>query len=119
MENLSEDCVRLILEKAGKDKVIKLACYSLDFLINKPDSGDACLYSSLSRFLFGIKTEIVRVYRNTCEEAASGGHLEVLKYAHENGCPWNELICANAARYGHLEVLKYLHQNGCPGEATT
>ena len=39
--------------------------------------------------------------------AAMGGHLEVLKWAHENGCPWNEYTCSSAARGGHLEVLKW------------
>ena len=24
-----------------------------------------------------------------CNEAARGGHLEVLRYAHEKGCPWH------------------------------
>jgi hypothetical protein len=42
------------------------------------------------------------------------GFLNMLKYLHENGCPWNEWACANAALGGHLEVLKYLHENGCP-----
>ena len=26
----------------------------------------------------------------TCSWAAHNGHLECLKYAHENGCPWDE-----------------------------
>ena len=64
----------------------------------------------------------------------------MLQYAHENGCPWNELTCRYAAeeatwrccstrtrtgargrvyvqircRGGHLEVLQYAHENGCP-----
>jgi hypothetical protein len=44
---------------------------------------------------------------------ARGGHLELLKYLHDNGCLWNVLACKGAARGGHLEVLKYLHDNGC------
>lgn len=35
----------------------------------------------------------------------------------ENGCPWNELTCIFAARYGHLEVLKWAIENGCPFDA--
>ena len=46
--------------------------------------------------------------------AAEGGHLECLKYAHENGCPWDEWTCSMAAFNGHLECLKYAHENGCP-----
>ena len=46
--------------------------------------------------------------------AARNGHLECLKYAHENGCPWDKFTCADAARNGHLECLKYAHENDCP-----
>jgi hypothetical protein len=50
----------------------------------------------------------------TCVNAARSGRLKVLKYAHENGCPWNEETCINAAMSGRLEVLKYAYENGCP-----
>ena len=56
---------------------------------------------------------------NTCINAAKNGHLECLKYAHENGCLWNEGICYYAANYGHLECLKYAHENGCPWDKCT
>ena len=49
-----------------------------------------------------------------CKYAAKNGYIECLKYAHENGCPWNEETCPYAAKYGHLECLKYAHENGCP-----
>ncbi|ATZ81196.1 ankyrin repeat domain-containing protein [Bodo saltans virus] len=55
----------------------------------------------------------------TCEYAASKGHLECLKYAHENGCPCDINTCLNAAYYGQLECLKYAHENGCPWNANT
>ena len=42
------------------------------------------------------------------------GHLEVLKYARENGCPWDETTCAAAAKNGHLETLKWARENGAP-----
>ena len=44
---------------------------------------------------------------------------ECLKYAHENGCPWDEKACSNAALFGHLECLKYLHENECPWDKET
>ena len=50
---------------------------------------------------------------STCE-AAARGHLECLQYAHENGCPWDEWVCHEAAKGGHLECLKYAHENRCP-----
>ena len=51
--------------------------------------------------------------------AAYGGHLEVLKWARENGCSWDEDTCARAARWGYLEVLKWARENGCPWDKST
>ena len=84
----------------------------------------------------------VRGMKDTCANAAYNGHLDCLKYAHENGCPWDERIhaqmqhtmgiqialnmlmkmaahgirytCSSAAYNGHLDCLKYAHENGCP-----
>ena len=33
----------------------------------------------------------------TCWGAAKGGHLEVLRWARENGCPWNPSECLTAS----------------------
>ena len=38
----------------------------------------------------------------------------MLKYAHENGCPWDRSTCYWAASGGHMAVLKYARQNRCP-----
>ena len=38
----------------------------------------------------------------------------MLKYLHENGCPWDERVCEEAAKKGHLDVLKYVTENGLP-----
>mgnify|MGYP003969262511 CR=1 FL=1 len=38
----------------------------------------------------------------------------MLKYARENGCPWDRWACIYAAKNNNLEMLKYLHENGCP-----
>jgi hypothetical protein len=42
--------------------------------------------------------------------AAEQGNLEMIKYCVANGCPVNGIACACAARSGHLECLKYLHE---------
>jgi hypothetical protein len=55
----------------------------------------------------------------TCAHAAMNGHLEVLKWARANGCPWDWWTCANAASYGRLEVLKWARSNGCPWNVWT
>ncbi len=58
-------------------------------------------------------TDRVRIPNECCREAASGGYLEVLKWAHANGCDWDADTCAYAAQGGHLEVLKWARANGC------
>jgi hypothetical protein len=55
----------------------------------------------------------------TCAEAALGGHLELLQWARANGCPWNYSVCENAAQGGHLNVLKWARANGGPWGSST
>ncbi len=50
---------------------------------------------------------------NTCHEAAKNGHLDILKYAHENGCAWNLDTTTSAAVNGHLECFQYAIEQGC------
>ena len=40
----------------------------------------------------------------TCTFAAKCGHIEVLKWARENGCPWNEHARSLAALRGYVET---------------
>jgi len=51
--------------------------------------------------------------------AAYNGHLDCLKYAHENGCPWDQSTTAYAALSDHLNCLKYAHENGCSWDIST
>jgi len=47
-----------------------------------------------------------------CANAAENGHLEVLKYLHEEvKAPWDSGTAAFAARKGHLHILKYLFES--------
>jgi hypothetical protein len=55
----------------------------------------------------------------TCVYAAQNGHLDVLQWARQNGCPWDEETCAFAAQNGHLDVLQWARQNGCPWSVST
>jgi hypothetical protein len=54
-----------------------------------------------------------------CSFAAGNGQLECLKYLHENGCPWDNFTCSYAAENGQLKCLKYAHENGCPWDEWT
>ena len=51
--------------------------------------------------------------------SATLGHLDVLQWAHESGCPWDETTCSGAARRGHLEVLQWARAHGCPWDHET
>jgi hypothetical protein len=55
--------------------------------------------------------------KDTCSEAAGGGHLEVLQWLRANGCPWplpwDIHPCSAAAGGGHLAVLQWERDNGC------
>jgi hypothetical protein len=49
----------------------------------------------------------------TCHTAAAGGYLEVLKWLHITGCPWDSGTCSAAAKGGYLEML-WARAHGCP-----
>ena len=56
----------------------------------------------------------------TINATACQGNLEMVKYCVANKCPINERACAFAALYGHLECLKYLHEEAkAPWDSTT
>jgi hypothetical protein len=52
-------------------------------------------------------------------QGCTRGHIECLKYAHENGCGWDTLTCSKAAQGGHLDCMKYAHENGCEWDTET
>jgi len=54
---------------------------------------------------------------STCFAAAMGGQLNMLKWARQHHCPWDELTCTLAAEFGHLEVLRWAWEHGCPWDA--
>ena len=51
-----------------------------------------------------------------CALAAASGHLDILKYLHENGVPWDYKTCAFARENNHLECLVYALDNGCQND---
>ena len=58
-------------------------------------------------------------YNQVCSYAAIGGHLDILKWARENGCLWNANTCTWATKYGHFNILKWARTNGCPWNKDT
>ena len=45
--------------------------------------------------------------------------VALLRWARENGCPWDERTCAAAAAAGNLEVLQWTREHGCPWDEKT
>lgn len=43
----------------------------------------------------------------TCIIAASNKNMDMLKYAHEHGCPLQSFMLYEAARVGNIEAIKY------------
>jgi hypothetical protein len=55
----------------------------------------------------------------TTQRAVDAKAMECLKYAHENGCAWNFHCCSLAAKHRSTTVLEYLYENGCPTRSDT
>ena len=56
---------------------------------------------------------VVRCDASTCTAAASGGHLDVLKWARQELIPWGEDTFDEAVKNGHFELLRWAHGEGC------
>lgn len=52
-----------------------------------------------------------------CSLAAKNGKLASLRYARENGCPWNEWTPFYAVAHGHVDCLRFALETGCPRNA--
>ena len=60
--------------------------------------------------------ERLSVGARTCR-AWKGGHLELLRWARENGCPWNADTCGTRRAAGS-DLLRWARENGCPCDVT-
>ena len=56
--------------------------------------------------------------RGTGPPAGQQPREECLRYAHENGCPWDENTTCMYAAEGE-KCLRYAHENGCPWDVYT
>jgi hypothetical protein len=50
---------------------------------------------------------------------AQGGQLDVLKWAREHLCPWDETTCEAAAAGRDTELLQWARMHDCPWDART
>ncbi len=120
------------LREYTPDEIERLIMFDLDLDIPMIE---ACLYpsyDSLNRMLRNGCTNIpshLRRHSNIKLAAAGSGisfgitpkktdtvtrYFRCLKYAHENGCPWNSDTYKAAVSSGIDHVINYLNANGCP-----
>ena len=91
---------------------------------------EMCMYAAGDgdlRILKWLRQHGARWNEYTLMDAAACGHLDVMQYAIENGCPMNATVSYPTAEAGwmgydeddSLETLKFLHKHGCPFDAGT
>jgi len=51
---------------------------------------------------------------NVCAGAAAGGHLSLLQSLRSQGYIWDERTTDEAVTHGHVSVLRWAIENGCP-----
>ena len=78
-----------------------------------------CLKHLRGKYEFDESLYLLDEWRNAGNWAAIYGHLDCLRYAHENGCPPHKSVCVDAAIGGHLACLRYAHENGFPWDEMT
>jgi uncharacterized protein YabN with tetrapyrrole methylase and pyrophosphatase domain len=88
-------------------------------IVSKLNTMDYTMLHFTSKELRKYTTNKVYKKITMCERAAETGYLNVLKWARENNCSWNDWACHNAAYNDHLNVLKYLREYGCPWDKYT
>lgn len=70
-------------------------------------------HSSPSLLRYSFENGLPQDEVGVCSAIARLGKLELLKYAREEGCPWDEQTCLEAAKGGFVEVLKYAYESKC------
>ena len=80
----------------------------------EPRVGIAFFCRSLSTFVWAVANGCPWQLASTCQTLARCGHLEVMQWAREHGCSWNEQTCYGAAACGKLGVLRWAREHGCP-----
>ena len=95
-----------------------LECVKYAFARGCPCHVSLCLRTAqggnLPCMLYLRENGLNTVDGRACSFAAQGGHIEVLKFLHKVGCPWDARTTDYAACAGKIETLRYAIENGCP-----
>ena len=91
------------------------SCWAKELPLPLMQEGDPLYRSCMEMFAILVRTKSAHCTRL----ATYAGRLDMLRYAHENGCPWHEITTYVVAGNGHLDCLRYVHKNGCPWNDVT
>lgn len=86
-----------------------------DIVIDK-----SCYYNNLELIEWCYTKKLIEFQPMHMNNAAKYGHLDIIKYYHENNHICTEDAMDFAAEYGHLKIVKYLYENrkeGCTRNA--
>ncbi|CAI6361263.1 unnamed protein product [Macrosiphum euphorbiae] len=121
-------CIQMYRKKYYEKEVpivdIQVCCEAL-FDIMKLNSEDGRFNLLGDRQSMFGKVQDKIIMENICEEAASNGHIECMKFARAIGVPWfdtnvtGESACDRAITSGNLDCLIYAIDNGCPANEET
>ena len=109
-------CLDIIIKYCDKTQIRVLRTTSKQFLIYKSEQ------PTVEEWVKYGSTTIMKLLKLNLElskNLAKYGYLETLKWARENGCPWNKWTCSSAAQNGYLEILKWARENGCGWDGYT
>ena len=53
------------------------------------------------------------------ERAAEGGDLDLMRWIHAHGCPWDDSVLFYALLHGHLDLCRWARSHGCSWDASS
>ena len=106
------------LVAAGSVKALKIVHEKYGTGLNSRECDVAAMCGHLDCLRY-LHEQGCQWHQSTCGAAIRGDHLHVLQYLHEQGCPWSDESCTLAAEFGRIDCLRYAHEQGCEWSHTT
>lgn len=75
------------------------------------------LFYNLVNKNFSYSFELCNCFSDTgsaCLSAVINGHVNCLRYARKQNCPWSKETFYIVIEYGHVDSLQFLFENKCP-----
>jgi len=110
------DIASIFSLRATSKKYITNRIIKISFATQSPCDirRSAAFHGHINLIEWFVHGKIVRYIAYLFEPAIQNGQLEVVKWLHQRGCPWDGNERGYASKYNQLEILQYLHENRCP-----